>query len=68
MDEYNLFLYYEQGKKLKELISSLNFTKRNIAKKPSFHPKTITTWENEKIRISKSTYIKIFKDRVLNQL
>ena len=33
MDEYNLFIYYGQGKKLKELINNLNWTKKDIAKK-----------------------------------
>ncbi len=65
MDEYNLFIYYGQGKKLKELINNLNWTKKDIAKKLRIHAKTITSWENEKVRMSKNTYIKIFKDKVL---
>lgn len=67
MDEYHSFLYCGQGLQLKRLINDLNLTPKAVAKKLNVHAKTVVAWESEKVRISKSMYIKIFEDNILSQ-
>ena len=67
MDEYHLFLYRGQGLQLKKLFSNLNLTQKAVAKKLNVHAKTVAAWESEKVRMSKSMYIKIFEDNILSQ-
>lgn len=67
MDEYHLFLYRVQGLQLKKLINDLKLTQKAVAKKLNVHAKTVAAWESEKVRMSKSMYIKIFEDNILSQ-
>ena len=67
MDEYHSFLYRRQGPQLKRLFTDLKLTQKAVAKKLNVHAKTVVAWESEKVRISKSMYIKIFEDNILSQ-
>ena len=67
MDEYHLFLYSGQGLQLKRLINDLKSTQKAVAKKLNVHSKTVAARESEKVRMSKSMYIKIFEDNILSQ-
>lgn len=63
LDEYNLFLYNGQGTKLKILRQQLGITQKQLAQRLNVHIKTISKWEKDMTRISKSFYRKIFIDR-----
>ncbi len=67
MDEYHLFLYRGQGLQLKNLISDSKLTQKAVAKKLNVHAKSVAAWLSEKVRMSKSMYIKIFEDNILSQ-
>ena len=65
LDEYNLFLYNGQGLQLKKLRKRLKFTQETLANKLNVHTRTVRQWEKDKVRMSKNTYMKIFKDKAL---
>ena len=65
LDEYNLFLYIGQGLQLKKLRKQLGLTQKAFANKLNIHPRTVRQWEKDRVRMTKNTYIKIFKDKVL---
>ena len=67
MEEYHLFLYRGQGLRLKRLINDLKLTQKAVAKKLNVHAKSVSAWLSEKVRMSKSMYIKIFEDNILSQ-
>lgn len=66
MDEYHLFLCRGQGLQIKRLINDLKLTQKAVAKKLNVHAKSVSAWLSEKVRMSKSMYIKIFEDNILS--
>ena len=66
LDEYNLFLYKGQGLQLKRFRKELGLTQKALANKLNVHTRTVRQWEKDRVRMQKNTYIKIFKDNILN--
>ncbi len=65
LDEYNLFLYIGQGLQLKKLRKQLGLTQKALADRLNIHTRTVRQWEKNRARMPKSTYVKIFKNKIL---
>lgn len=61
LDEYNKFLYDGQGKYIKELRKQLNITQKELAKMMGVELGKVKRWEQDKVRMFKSTYKNIIK-------
>ncbi|MCL2088160.1 MAG: transcriptional regulator [Oscillospiraceae bacterium] len=61
LDDYNMFLYHGQGRKIKELRKSMKLTQYEFGKLHGVNRRTIERWENEKVQIFKSTWEKLFR-------
>ena len=61
MDEYNLFLYYDQGKQIKAKREAMGMTCVQYAKYLGIPPAKLRQWENNRVQIFKSTWEKYFK-------
>ena len=61
LDEYNLFLYNDQGKQIREKRSRLNMTQREYANMLGVQLCNLKKWEKNRVRIFKSTWEKHFK-------
>lgn len=59
LDEYNLFLYHGQGKQKKKLRKSLKLTQSEFAKNIGIPLGTLKKWEQNRIKINKTSYLKI---------
>lgn len=59
LDEYNLFLYHGQGKQIKKLRKSLELTQSEFAKNIGIPLGTLKKWEQNRIKINKTSYLKI---------
>lgn len=65
LDDYNKFLYDGQEVKLKELRKGLCLTQNGLANRLGRNCATIRKWEHGLIRVSKETYVKLFKSDYL---
>lgn len=63
LDSYNLFLYNGQGRQIKELRSSLNLTQYEFGKLLGVKSYMVKNWENEKVRICKSSWKKLIDNK-----
>lgn len=61
LDDYNLFLYRGQGAQLKMLRSRRNITQSILAKQLSVPLGTLKRWEQNRVRMSKSSWEKLRK-------
>lgn len=61
LDSYNLFLYNGQGKQIKKLRTSLGLTQYEFGKLLGVKSYMVKNWESEKVRICKSSWVKISK-------
>lgn len=66
LDEYNQFLCSGQGKQLQSIREQLGMTKKVFAHYVGIDPNSICCWEAEKKQISKSSWKKYFKSRILS--
>lgn len=62
LDEYNRFLYYGQGKLIREHRQSLCLGKKPYARLMKMDANSLRAWESERKRISKNSWEKYFKD------
>lgn len=65
LDEYNLFLYRGQGKMIREYRLNLGLKKKPMARLLNVDPNTLRLWEAERKRVSKNSWEKYFKGRIL---
>lgn len=65
MDDYHLFLYNAPGNTIRQFRKSLGFTQNELADRLHVCRKTVRDWEKENTRISKSTYLDLFVNRIL---
>ncbi len=62
LDDYNMFLYLDQGKQIREKRTKLGLTRKQYADLLGVHPGTLKRWELNTVNIFKSTWEKYFKD------
>ena len=61
LDDFNLFLYNNQGKQIREIRNHLGLSRKEYAKIIGVHPGSLKKWELNTVRIFKSTWEKYFK-------
>ena len=61
LDDFNLFLYNDQGKQIREKRLSLNMTQKEYAAMLGVNLANLKKWELNKVRIFKSTWERLFK-------
>lgn len=61
LDDFNLFLYHNQGKQLRERRMKLGMTINEYAGLLGVNPDNLRRWEANKVRILKSTWERYFK-------
>ena len=59
LDEYNLFLYFGQGKQIKFMREERQMTIREYAKHLGVYASNLRRWENNTIRLSKKSWMKL---------
>lgn len=64
LDDYNRFLYYGQGKLIREYRENLNLGKRPFARHIGVDANMLRLWESERKQISLKSWEKYFKDRI----
>ena len=62
LDEYNLFLYNNQGKQIRKKRMQLGLSREEYAKNIGVSIHVLKRWELNKIRIHKSTWNRYFRD------
>ena len=62
LDDFNLFLYNDQGKQIREIRNRLGLSRKEYAKIIGVHPGSLKKWELNTVRIFKSTWEKYFKE------
>ena len=62
LDEYNLFLYHNQGMQIKAKRKSLHMTQKEYAKYLGVLLEMFKKWEQNRVRISKSRWERYFKE------
>ena len=62
LDEYNLFLYRNQGMRIKAKRKSLHMTQKEYAKYLGILLGMLKKWEQNRVRISKSSWERYFKE------
>jgi transcriptional regulator with XRE-family HTH domain len=62
LDDFNLFLYSGQGKRICEKRLALNLTQREYANQLGVQACNLNRWEQDKVRVSKSTWERFFKE------
>ena len=62
LDDFNLFLYNDQGKQIREIRNRLGLSRKEYAKIIGVHPGSLKKWELNTVRIFKSTWERYFKD------
>lgn len=60
LDEYNMFLYGNQGQKIRTQRISLGMTREQYAKALGVPVGTLKKWEGNRVRIAKDTWKKFF--------
>ncbi len=61
LDDFNLFLYHDQGKQIREKRKSLGMTQSEYAQMLGVNLGNLKKWEQNKVRIFKSTWERFFK-------
>lgn len=61
LDDFNKFLYYDQGKQIREKRMSLHMTQREYADKLGVSLCNLKKWETNRVRIFKSTWERYFR-------
>jgi len=61
LDDFNMFLYNDQGKQIREKRVALNMTQREYADMLGVHVGNLKKREQNKVRIFKSTWERFFK-------
>lgn len=61
LDDYNLFLYHNQGQQIKRLRKSLNFTQSEFAKYIDTPIGTLKSWEQNRVNIQKRNFEKLLQ-------
>ena len=61
LDDFNMFLYNNQGKQIREKRTSLGMTQAEYARYLGVNLGNLKKWEQNKVRIFKSTWEKHFK-------
>lgn len=61
LDDYNLFLYRNQGQQIKRLRKSLKLTQSEFSKYIGVPLGTLKKWEQNRVSIQKKTYKKLSK-------
>ena len=64
LDDYNRFLYYGQGKQIREYRNSLGLQKKPFARLLKVESRTLHLWETDQKRMFKGTWEKYFKGKV----
>lgn len=59
LDDYNQFLYYGQGEKIRELRGKKGWTQLELAKRLAVSRSTIKRWEHNEVRIFRETWHKL---------
>ena len=67
LDEFNLFLYNDQGKQIKEIRNRLGLSRKEYAKIIGVHPGSLKKWELNTVRIFKSTWERYFRSYIDNK-
>ncbi|MBQ8288276.1 MAG: helix-turn-helix domain-containing protein [Clostridia bacterium] len=62
MDEYNRFLYNDQGKQIVEMHERSGMTVTEYAEHLSVDAGKLRKWEGNMIRVSKRTWEKLFRE------
>ncbi len=62
LDDYNMFLYLDQGKQIREKRNKLGLTRKQYADLLGVHAGTLKRWELNTVNIFKSTWEKYFKN------
>ena len=65
LDDYNRFLYYGQGRLIKEYRENHGLNKKQFARQLQIDPGTIRIWENEEKRMIKDSWEKYFRDIIV---
>ncbi len=60
-DEYNLFLYNDQGKQIRSIRQNLGMSRNAYAKKIGVQPRSLKRWEQNSTRVYKSIWERCFK-------
>ena len=60
-DEYNLFLYNDQGKQIRSIRQNLGMSRNVYAKKIGVQPRSLKRWEQNSTRVLKSIWERCFK-------
>ena len=61
LDDYNMFLYNDQGKQIRRKRSALKMTQKEYAEMLGVYMSNLKNWERNRVRISKSTWELFFK-------
>ncbi len=61
LDDFNMFLYNDQGKQIREKRLSLNMTQSEYAQMLGVNLGNLKKWEQNRVRIFKSTWERFFK-------
>ena len=64
LDDYNAFIN-GQGQQIRALRKKMKLTQKDFGECFGVHAGTVKKWENEKVRITKSTYNKLFNESYL---
>ncbi len=62
LDDFNTFLYNDQGKQVRAKRKALQMTQKEFAKHLGVEIHCIKRWENNKARMFKSTWERLFKE------
>ena len=62
LDDFNLFLYNDQGKQIREIRNRLGLSRKEYAKIIGVPPGSLKKWELNTVRIFKSTWERYFRD------
>ena len=66
LDEYNRFLYAGQGRQIRELRETNGLGRKQYAVELGISAATLKNWESDRVRIQKSSWERLFKERLQN--
>ena len=61
LDEYNLFLYNDQGKQIKRMRERRNMSQREFARRLGVPYGTLQQWEQNRVQMFKSAWKKLLE-------